>query len=768
MVNHLNEKYRELQRESDRLRFSASSLPTQDDVHRKLATTSNLLEKAREERARAEIEQQEALQLKDVALRRADALQHELDRLRGEPQDASLPTPSELTWWDPIPATQDPELDDIARALATASAVNDENEQLTQEARENLGLEPADDMLSALSVPAPDNADNRINNPEAESGAAETIVGLGEPNLTLAELAASEAVFGQTPTGFILFDDRLRLQRVNNAFASGMALAPTDLEGLTPHDIFPNTEADRLTAALRKVLASGEPVFDLRFHAAVPNRLWAVSLYRLNGAAGQPMGVAGQVSDVTSRHVAEREADGVRRNLALLNEASAHIGSTLDLETTAKELLDVVVPPFCDLATVDLYTALLSGETVPSTGRLGDTVLTDDSGELRRVAVSSVVGGASSVLGSVTGLPIAEAGGTLCYPRRSPHARALRTGRSVVPEPGPDPLLRSTLIVPLVARDQILGLVQLSRAIGSEPFDARDVAIAEELVARAAVCIDNARLYRREHERALILQRSLLPPGNPVASGLEIARRYLPSNNNTEVGGDWFDVIPLPGNRTALVIGDVMGRGLRAATVMGQLRTVLRTLAMLDLSPSAVLTALDDTVCAMAGDSPQDEVYLATCLYAVYDAVTKHCMFANAGHLPPVLLSPGEPARMLDVPPNPPLGVGGEPFEDVELTLPGGAVLGLFTDGLVESRKHHIDEGLRALRTALSAEGMGLEQLCDHVLGELNPHHGEDDIALLMARTRPPTETPAPPPTQSRLRLSRLSAEQPDGSRSTL
>ncbi|WP_344345979.1 PAS domain-containing protein, partial [Kitasatospora putterlickiae] len=334
MVNHLNEKYRELQRESDRLRFSASNLPTQEDVHRKLATTSNLLEKAREERARAEIEQQEALQLKDVALRRADALQHKLDRLRGEPQDASLPTPSEPTRWDPIPATQDPELDDIARALATASAVNDENEQLTQEARENLGLEPADDMLSALSVPAPDNADNRI--PEAESGAAETIVGLGEPNLTLAELAASEAVFGQTPTGFILFDNRLRLQRVNNAFASGMALAPTDLEGLTPHDIFPETEADRLTAALRKVLASGEPVFDLRFHAAVPNRLWAVSLYRLNGAAGQPIGVAGQVSDVTSRHVAEREADGVRRNLALLNEASAHIGSTLDLETTAK------------------------------------------------------------------------------------------------------------------------------------------------------------------------------------------------------------------------------------------------------------------------------------------------------------------------------------------------------------------------------------------------------------------------------------------------
>ncbi len=355
--------------------------------------------------------------------------------------------------------------------------------------------------------------------------------------------------------------------------------------------------------------------------------------------------------------------------------------------------------------------------------------------------MSSVVGGASSVLGAEGLVPVAEAGGTLCYPRRSPHARALRTGRSVVPQPGPDPLLRSTLVVPLVAREQVLGLVQLSRAIGSEPFDARDVAIAEELVARAAVCVDNARLYRREHERALILQRSLLPPGNPAATGLEIARRYLPSNNNTEVGGDWFDVIPLPGSRTALVIGDVMGRGLRAAVAMGQLRTAVRTLAMLDLDPAEVLTQLDEIARGLGGDTgapgaDPTELYLATCVYAVYDAVTQRCVFANAGHLPPVLLSPGEPARMLDVPPGLPLGVGGEPFEEVEVDLPDDAVLGLYTDGLVESRTHQLDEGLKAFRTALSNGSKQLEQLCDEVLDELIPHHGEDDIALLMAKVQ--------------------------------
>ncbi|XCM81225.1 SpoIIE family protein phosphatase [Kitasatospora sp. HUAS MG31] len=585
------------------------------------------------------------------------------------------------------------------------------------------------------------------------AGATCLALDLGPLRSVETDLAASEAVFGQTPTGFFLFGPDLRLQRVNDAFAAGAGLGADDLRGRTPAELFPGADADRFHVALRKVLAGDGPILDLRFTGTLaaacrPDRkdqgtgresgkAWSISLYRLDGAGGHPMGVAGQVQDITSRNLAEREAAGVRRNLALLNEASTHIGSTLDLETTAKELLDVIVPQFCDVATVDLYTALLTGDS-------GPLLANPETGELRRVAVSSVVGNAPSVLGSERGsVRVAEAGGTLCYPPRSPHARALRTGRSVVPQPGPDPLLRSTLVVPLVARDQVLGLVQLSRAIGSEPFDARDVAIAEELVARAAVCVDNARLYRREHERALILQRSLLPPGNPAASGLEIARRYLPSNNNTEVGGDWFDVIPLPGSRTALVIGDVMGRGLRAAVAMGQLRTAVRTLAMLDLDPAEVLTALDeiarglgDTSTTDAGQSGE-EIYLATCVYAVYDAVKQRCILANAGHLPPALLVPGESAAMVNVPPGLPLGVGGEPFEEVTIELPAGSVLGLYTDGLVESRQHQLDEGLKAFRTALTNGSAELEQLCDQVLEELNPHHGEDDIALLMAKIQP-------------------------------
>jgi serine phosphatase RsbU (regulator of sigma subunit)/anti-sigma regulatory factor (Ser/Thr protein kinase) len=342
------------------------------------------------------------------------------------------------------------------------------------------------------------------------------------------------------------------------------------------------------------------------------------------------------------------------------------------------------------------------------------------------------------------------------YPFNSPYAGALRTAR-VRTVPGEDgSLVQSTLAVPMVAHDTVVGLAQFSRAKGSEPFGERDRALAVELAARAAVCIDNARLYRREHERALILQRSLLPPGDPEAAGLDIACRYLPGAAATEVGGDWFDVIELPGHRTALVVGDVMGRGLRAAVAMGELRTAVRTLALLDLEPAEVLSALDEIarglgspaksgrppggaqvpsrVAHASREADLSEVYLATCVYAVYDPVTRRCTFANAGHLPPVLVEPGEEALLLDVPPGMPLGVGGEPFEEVEVEVPEGSLLALYTDGLVESRDHPLDEGLRAFRTALTDPVRPLEDVCDHVLGALDTRHGEDDIALLMAR----------------------------------
>ncbi|MFF7747996.1 SpoIIE family protein phosphatase [Streptomyces sp. NPDC007971] len=558
------------------------------------------------------------------------------------------------------------------------------------------------------------------------------------------DLAASQAIFGQSPFGFLLIDPDLRVRRANMRFASIFGGTPDDHRGKGVHDYLARGEAERISATLRRVLESGDSITDMHVTGFVPGseerRHWSVNLYRVHGGTGRPIGIAWLGTDITARRAAAREAAAARRNLALLNEAGARIGNSLDLETTARELLDVVVPGFCDLATVDLYQGLLVGDETPPG-------LADGSAELRRVAFASAV---SDVPFGGSGEPVAV-GAVHHFPFNSPCADALRTARPQRVPAEDGGLVQSTLAVPMVAHDTVVGLARFARTKGSEPFGDRDRDLAVELAARAAVCIDNARLYRREHERALILQRSLLPPGDPEASGLDIACRYLPGNAATEVGGDWFDVIELPGHRTALVVGDVMGRGLRAAVAMGELRTAVRTLALLDLEPAEVLSALDEIARGLgtpggvqqatrAARQPRDadlsEVYLATCVYAVYDSVTRRCTFANAGHLPPVLVEPGEAALMLDVPPGMPLGVGGEPFEEVEVELPEGALLALYTDGLVESRDHPLDEGLQAFVGALTDPSRPLEDVCDHVLNTLDTHHGEDDIALLMARVQ--------------------------------
>ncbi|MFE9647962.1 SpoIIE family protein phosphatase [Streptomyces sp. NPDC006365] len=578
------------------------------------------------------------------------------------------------------------------------------------------------------------------------------------------DLAAAQAVFGQSPFGFLLIDTEFKIRRVNERFALVFGGTANDHRGRTVRDYLVPHEAERVSATLRRVLETGESVTDMQVTGTVPGsperRNWSVNLYRVESGAGRPIGIAWLGTDVTARRAAAREAAAARRNLALLNEAGARIGNSLDLETTARELLDVAVPGFCDLASVDLYQGLLAGDETPPG-------LADGSAELRRVAFASAVSDAPFIGGPE---PV-NVGAVHHFAFNSECADALRTARpkTVLGEEGG--LIQSTLAVPMVAHDTVVGLVQFSRTKGSEPFGDRDRGLAVELAARAAVCIDNARLYRREHQRALILQRSLLPPGDPEASGLDIACRYLPGNAATEVGGDWFDVIELPGHRTALVVGDVMGRGLRAAVAMGELRTAVRTLALLDLEPAEVLSALDEIARGLgtpggiqqatrtAGrqsqrDADLSEVYLATCVYAVYDSVTRRCTFANAGHLPPVLVEPGENALMLDVPPGMPLGVGGEPFEEVEVELPEGSLLALYTDGLVESRDHPLDEGLQAFVGALTDPphpspghhpgtaawradtSRSLEDVCDHVLNTLDTHHGEDDIALLMARVQ--------------------------------
>jgi anti-sigma regulatory factor (Ser/Thr protein kinase) len=236
-----------------------------------------------------------------------------------------------------------------------------------------------------------------------------------------------------------------------------------------------------------------------------------------------------------------------------------------------------------------------------------------------------------------------------------------------------------------------------------------------------------------------MLQRSLLPRALPEPAGVELAHRYLPATGPVGVGGDWYDVIPLSGARVGFVVGDVAGHGMNAAATMGRLRTTVAALAALDLGPEELLARLDDLVvrsgAVRTADEAEDQAFGVTCLYAIYDPVSRRCVVARAGHPPPVLATPGGRAELLDLPAGPPLGLGGLPFESREVELPEGAVLALYTDGMVESRDRDIDVGIRALCEAVSRpDGGPLEDLCANVTAALLPRPPEDDAALLLVR----------------------------------
>ncbi|MFE3286136.1 SpoIIE family protein phosphatase, partial [Streptomyces sp. NPDC059233] len=298
--------------------------------------------------------------------------------------------------------------------------------------------------------------------------------------------------------------------------------------------------------------------------------------------------------------------------------------------------------------------------------------------------------------------------------------------------------IHSLIAAPLKARGVVLGVVNFWRARKPEPFDEDDLSLAEELVARAAVSMDNARRYTREHALAVTLQRSLLPRALPEQSAVDVAHFYLPAQSG--VGGDWFDVIPLPGSRVALVVGDVVGHGLHAAATMGRLRTAVHNFASLDLPPDEILARLDDLVQRIDHDGEVGDgaggVIGATCLYAVYDPVSRSCTAARAGHLPPMVVAPDGTTTIIDLPAGPPLGLGGMPFETAELELAEDSQLVLYTDGLVEERNRDIGEGLELLRTALSRPDRTPDESCRAVLDMMLPPRPTDDVALLIARTR--------------------------------
>ncbi|MFC3574117.1 SpoIIE family protein phosphatase [Streptomyces yaanensis] len=495
----------------------------------------------------------------------------------------------------------------------------------------------------------------------------------------------------------------------------------------------------------------GEP-HDLAPRPAVPPPRHLLGLPPARPATARPPATIRIPADADSTEVGETTADrrlvlvgepgvgryavAARRRLELLSEASTRIGTTLDVRRTALELAEMAVPRLADHVAIDLPEAVLRGEEAadPQTGMI-------------RVVMHGIH----------DDFPFYPVGRRVDPLPATPQYQCLTLEQAVLaPELGlaagwisqqPEHAERlvargvhSLIAAPLLARGVVLGIASFYRSQYPAPFGDDDRSLAQELATRAAICIDNARRYTREHSMVLALQRSLLPTHLPEQSAVEVAHRYQPAES--EVGGDWFDIIPLSGTRVALVVGDVVGHGLHAAVTMGRLRTAARNYAELDLAPDEILTHLDNLVARLdreeAGEKPTvgggDNIG-ATCLYAVYDPTSQQATVARAGHLPPALVDPDGTVTFPDLPAGPPLGLGGLPFESAEIKLPEGSQLVLYTDGLVEDRRRDPDTAFDLLRRALAHKDRPPDDTCRAILETVAPEHPRDDIALLVART---------------------------------
>ncbi|AJT62148.1 SpoIIE family protein phosphatase [Streptomyces chattanoogensis] len=552
------------------------------------------------------------------------------------------------------------------------------------------------------------------------------------------DLALSVRLVAQSPIGLAVLDTELRFVMVNPALERINNLPAEAHIGRDVHETLTFLDTGVIASRMREVLATGKPLLDqftVGRTGADPaaDQAWSVSYYRLDDPNGRVLGLATSVVDVTEQHRAAAEAARARRRLAVIADASATVGTTLDVDQTAHELADVIVPELADLAAVDVLDAVLNSRRPASLPPGSPT-------RFRALAVATAYPTDAARAADPTG-QIASYDADRLITRCVTDARPVlvaRVGEEDLPRIAADPqgaaLLRkaglhSYLAVPLIARGEVLGALSLYRVRNQLPFDEDDAVLAVELAARAAVCIDNARSYQSERRTALTLQRHLMNHRPPQPTGMEIAYRYQPAQAASEVGGDWFDAIPLTGGKTALVVGDVMGSGINAAATMGQLRTTTRALADLDLEPAEVLRHLDHIA---GGLDPA----FATCLYAVYDPYEGQCRIAVAGHLPPVLVRPGRPPELLDLPTGAPLGVGGVAFEQTTVQVADGDQLVLYTDGLIETREDAIDTRLDTLLELLAEPERPLEELCDRLLGALRHGHDHDDVALLIARAR--------------------------------
>ncbi len=548
--------------------------------------------------------------------------------------------------------------------------------------------------------------------------------------------AMLEALFTRSPVGLHLLDPQLRVVRLNTAAPALRGASTKEMTGRPVRDVYRMVEDNDLETLLRRVLETGETLWRQLVRARTKDeppeeRCFEATAIRLEGRRGEVLGLAITAVDVTERERArarDRVLDAVRRS----------VGRTLDPVVSGEELVGALVPAFADIAVVEVVDSVLRGDEPPPAPLPPGT-------PLMRTAFRS---------GQVYPTQALPVGDVRRLPGPTPFTQALSDLRPRVVPLGPstpwmpaDPARANAmvasqshtlLVVPLALRGTVLGLVSLYRAGDSPPFDAGDRQLAVELAAHMALCVDNARRYVREHTIAATVQRQLLPRRPEAHTSLETA--YL-----SVTGGDpgaWYDTISLSGARTALVVGSVSGRGLNAAATMGQLRTVVRSLAAFDLAPDELLARLHDTAADLAferanlppGDPLRREALTADCVYAVHDALTGTCVLATAGRLAPVLVRPDRTVTVPDAPAGPPLGMAeSAPFATAEFAVPAGSVL-VFTSDPTLTR--YLAESPGPLRAAPDYAERPLQELCDAVVYALPDGLGAGDAAVIVARTQ--------------------------------
>jgi PAS domain S-box-containing protein len=548
-----------------------------------------------------------------------------------------------------------------------------------------------------------------------------------------------EALVADAAIGIGLFDRELRYLRINDALQTIIGVPAEQLHGRSVREVLPDF-GDTVYQAQREALESGVPVHDLELWGRTPadpgpRRCYSCSYFRLHAPDGTILGLASIVTDVTEARRSAVALAAAHERLALLSRVGQIVGSSLSSRDTLSALAAVTVPRFADHCVVDLLDEQRPGETGLQRAALVNAPELRDAGQTAWRGTS----------------------GPVSYPPAHPVSLALMSGRpqllrevpQAVIDASPTPEsarfasaigLHSMMTLPLRRRDQTRGVLSFARSVNDRPYDDEDLALAIEIAGRFSVALDNAHAYESQQLVALTLQRSMLPAQLPPAEGLEPESVYLPGGGDTEVGGDWFDLIPLSTGRTGIVIGDVMGRGVHAAAVMGQLRAATRAFAVLDLAPATVLHQLDELVTAL------EAIQLVTCVYAVFDPATGVLTAANAGHLPPLLLRDGSATR-LPLESGTLLGLGDSRFSEQQIPLQPGDAVVLYTDGLVETRGSDLDEGIERLCQALSASApvgrtcatalrtmLAVPAIPDLPDGPEDDADYDDDVAMLVLR----------------------------------